>query len=332
LSYARDGTLYALYAVGRLESGRRFPFTTLRLAASTDGGATWTAPRTVTGDPVSRSRNFHALHVAESGELYVAWLESRGDSGSATYITRSVDQGATWSPAVRVAAGESCPCCRTAIATTPTGRLYLAWRTVLPGNVRDIVVAASDDRGKTWTSPVLVHEDGWVFEGCPHAGPSLQVDQAGVLHVGWWTGKEGTSGVYYARSADGGRSFSRPVALGSARFSTPSHVQLALDGRGIVVAAWDDGRDSLPRVMLRVSRDAGKTFGGEIIAGAPHVATSFPVLALRDGALTIAWSQRTAESHVHAGHSAPDMRDPGASMPLLEVGVQQVLVRRGVVR
>jgi hypothetical protein len=41
LSYGPDGTLYALYAVARLEAGRRFPFTTLRMASSTDGGRTW---------------------------------------------------------------------------------------------------------------------------------------------------------------------------------------------------------------------------------------------------------------------------------------------------
>jgi hypothetical protein len=329
LSYGPDGTLFALYAVGRLEAGRRFPFTTLRLAASHDGGRTWDTPRTVTGDSIPRSRNFHALHAATDGSIYVAWLESRGDSGSRTYLTRSTDQGMTWSRAVRVAEGESCPCCRVAIATGEGGRMFLAWRAVLPGNVRDIVVATSSDYGATWSSPVRVHDDGWVFEGCPHAGPSMVVDPAGTLHIAWWTGREGSSGAFYANSVDSARTFRPRLALGESHLTMPAHVQLAIDGRGTVLAAWDDGRDTLPRVMLRVSRDGGASFSREVLVGEPGVASAFPVIALHDGDFTIAWSERSAESHAHEEHSRPDMSKPGSVMPLLEVGAQRVLVRRG---
>ncbi len=329
LSYGPDGTLFALYAVGRLEAGRRFPFTTLRLAASHDGGRTWNSPRTVTGDSIPRSRNFHALHAAADGSLYVAWLESREDSGSRTYLTRSTDQGATWSPAVRVAEGESCPCCRVAIATGEGGRMYLAWRTVLPGNVRDIVVATSNDYGSTWRAPVRVHNDDWVFEGCPHAGPSIMVDAGGTLHVAWWTGREGSSGAFYAQSVDGGQTFLPRVALGESHLTMPSHVQLAVDGSGTVVAVWDDGRDSLPKVMMRVSRDGGASFSRELLVGEHGVASAFPVIALRDGNVTVAWSERSAESHAHEEHSRPDMSKPGAVMGLPEVGQQRVLLRRG---
>jgi hypothetical protein len=210
--------------------------------------------------------------------------------------------------------------------------MYLAWRAVLPGSVRDIVLAASDDAGATWSAPVRVHADDWVFEGCPHAGPSVQVDSSGTVHVAWWTGREGASGTFYARSTDGGRTFARAIALGAAARSRPAHVQLALDDRGMVVAAWDDGRDTLPQVILRVSRDGGATFGPELPVGEPQLATSFPVIALNGDRLTVAWSQRTAESHVHAAHATPDMRDPASTMPLPEVGEQQVLVRQGRVR
>jgi hypothetical protein len=332
LAYGPDGALYALYAVGRIEPGHRFPFTTLRLAVSSDGGRSWSPPRTVAGDTVPRSRNFHGLHVSQDGAVYVAWLESRDASGSRTYLTRSTDRGDTWTPAVRVDAGESCPCCRVAITTTSGGRVYLAWRAVLPGNVRDIVVAASDDQGATWSVPVRVHDDDWVYEGCPHAGPSLQVDAAGTLHVAWWTGREGASGAFHARSVDGGRTFGPRSALGRATFSRPAHVQLALDDRGTVVAAWDDGRDSLPRVLLRVSHDGGASFGPEVPVGDPELATACPVVSIAAGRVTIAWSQRSAADEAHAAHTAPDMSDPEAVMPLKAVGTQHVLVRTGRVR
>jgi hypothetical protein len=329
LTYGADGTLYALYAVGKVLPGRRFPFTTLRLAASTDRGATWSAPATVTGDALAGSRNFHALHAGGDGTLYVAWLEARGDAPSGAYLTRSMDGGRSWLPAVRVAPGEACPCCRTAIATATGGTLYLAWRSVFPGNIRDVVVASSPDRGATWTDPVRVHADDWVFEGCPHAGPSMLVDERGTVHLAWWTGKERAAGVYYARSTDGARSFQAPVPLGVAGFSTPAHPQLALAAGGTVLAAWDDGRGALPTVLLRVSRNGGVSFGGQVVASDSGAAAGFPVVALRGNQFTVAWAQRTREAHVHAEQRTMNMSDPAAAMPLPEVGGQRIVLRRG---
>lgn len=329
LEYAPDGTLYALYAVGREEAGRRFPFTTLRLATSHDSGRTWEAPRTVGGDSVPGSRNFHALHAAADGSLYVAWLEAKGGRKSATFLTRSVDGGASWTPAVRVDASESCPCCRTAIATAPDGTLYLSWRSVLPGGIRDIVVAASHDHGATWSTPVRAHADDWVFDGCPHAGPSLAVDSAGQVHIAWWTGKEGAAGVYYARSDDGARSFGPAVPLGVADFARAAHAQLKLGTGGTVVVAWDDARTPLPRVTMRVSHDGGDSFAPGVVASDSTMAATFPVLALRPDGFTLAWSQQSPAAMTAAQHAMPDMKDPKATMPLPSVGAQTVMVRNG---
>jgi BNR repeat protein len=327
--YAGDGTLHALYAVVKLVPGRRFPMSTLRLASSRDGGATWLAPTTVAPDSGS-SRNFHALHAAPEGTLYVSWLESAaGKSG--TFITHSSDGGRVWSPVVRVDAAESCPCCRTALATASDGTLYLAWRTVLPGNVRDIVVARSADKGATWGAPVRVHADDWVFDGCPHAGPSMQVDSAGRLHIAWWTGKAKAAGAYYARSSDGAKTFTTPIALRTAELSAPAHVQLALGAGKTVVVTWDDGTVKVPRVVMRVSRDGGDSFGSVMTLSDGAEAATFPVLAVTGQQVTVAWAQTTAATHAHEAASRPNMKDPKATMGLPAVGASRVLVRSGAI-
>jgi hypothetical protein len=331
IAYGADGTLHALYAVGKIVPGRRFPMSALRLAASRDDGRTWSAPVTVASDSAFGTRNFHALHAGNDGALYVAWLESSAGK-SKTYLTRSADGGATWTTPALVDTTQSCPCCRTAIATAPDGTLYLAWRTVLPGNVRDIVVARSDDRGATWSAPVRAHADDWVFDGCPHAGPSIQVDSAGRLHIAWWTGIQGGAGVYHARSRDGGRSFEKPVALGVAEYSAPAHVQLGIGAGGEIVAVWDDGTVRTPRVVIRVSRDGGGSFSPPTVVSAAGHAATFPVLALRGPELTIAWSEQSADVHRHAEESAPNMKDPGAVKGLPAVGQTSVRVRTGVLR
>ena len=327
LAFDATGALGALYVVAKEVPGRRFPASALRFARSTDNGRTWSAPISVNDDSTFGSHNFHALHAAPDGSFYVAWLDGRHGK-SAVYVTRSLDGGRTWSPNVRVGAGEACPCCRTTIAAASDGTVYLAWRAVLPGNVRDIVVARSSDGGITWSPAVRAHADDWVFDGCPHAGPSMQVDAAGRVHIGWWTGREGAAGAYYARSDDGARTFSEPVALGVAAFSRPAHVQLALAGE-TVVAAWDDGTLETPRVRVRVSRDAGKSFGPTTDASAAGRAAGFPVVGAVGDSLVLAWSERSAAAEAHERNAHPDMSNPAAVMPLSAVGEAEVVVRRG---
>lgn len=327
LAYAPDGALHALYAVAKVVPGRRFPASALRAVRSEDGGRTWSDPVTVTDDSVFGSHNFHALHADASGVVWASWLDGRGGK-SAAFVSRSGDGGRSWSPNVRVDMGESCPCCRTAVATDPRDprRAWMSWRTVAPGNVREVVVAATTDGGATWGEPVRAQRDGWVFEGCPHAGPALRVDSAGRVHVAWWSGKEGAAGVFHARSDDGGRTFGEALPLGVAAFSRPAHVQLAVDGE-TVVAAWDDGTKVVPRVLVRVSTDGGSHFGPAVTASDTLRIATFPVLALGSGRLTVAWSERSADGGEHADHAAP-----GAAMGLKSVGASRVMVREGAIQ
>jgi hypothetical protein len=330
LAFGPDGALHALYVVGKVVPGRRFPLGALRLVSSTDGGRRWSAPLSVTDAAVFGAYNFHALYAAPDGALYAAWLDGR-DGKSATYVTRSVDGGRTWAANRRVSPGESCPCCRTAIATAPDGALYVAWRAVLPGGVRDVVVARSADGGATWGAPVRVHADDWVFDACPHAGPSMQVDSAGAVHVAWWTGKEGAAGVFYARSADGARSFAAPVALGVARHSRPAHVQLALAPGGIVAAAWDDGTLRVPQVKLRVSRDGGASFAAALPVSEAGRAATFPVLAAAGRRVTVAWTEQSEDAAARARTTRPTCATQGEHA-LPRVGEGTVVTRTGEVR
>lgn len=325
LAWAKDGSLHALWVVGKVVPGRRFPVSALRHARSTDGGQTWSAPVTVTDDTlVFGSHNFHALHTAADGGVIAAWLDGR-DGQSAAFLARSDDGGATWGTNIRVSMGEACPCCRTAIASSTDGSVWVAWRTVLEGNVRDIVVARSRDGGRTFTEAKRVHADEWVFPGCPHAGPSLIADARGRLHIAWWTGKEGRAAVWYAR-ADDGETFGTPVALSAMDTPRPVHVQLDVRG-DTLLAAWDDDLGAGTRVFARFSFNGGASFTPAVALSDSTNAASFPVVGLSSGRATVAWTQKTAEDHAHDESARPDMRDPASVMGLPTVGQAAVLVR-----
>ncbi len=322
-----SGAISVLYTVGMEVPGQRWPVSALRFVRSTDRGRTWTDPVTVNDGTEFGSHNFHALTAAPDGSLLATWLEARqGKSG--VWLSRSTDGGRTWSANQAIYSDPTCPCCRTSVAVAGDGSMYVAWRAILPGDVRDIVVTRSRDGGITWNKPVRVREDGWVYPGCPHAGPSLKVDAQGVVHIGWWTGKEGEAGVYYARSADGAQTFSSQAIAVGAR-ARPAHVQVALAGDGRVFLAWDDGLSDMPRVLLRRSSDGGGTFGPIEALSDRETAASYPVLAVYGDSVAVAWSQTTAAEHRARLAAQSDMKDPKAVMPLPRVGQSEILLRAG---
>jgi hypothetical protein len=169
-------------------------------------------------------------------------------------IARSTDGGKSFE-ASRVVDAGVCPCCRTSLAVGPDGSVYVAWRKVFPGNVRDVVVARRRPRDTAFSAPVRVHADGWVYPGCPHAGPSLAVDGRGRLHVAWYTGREGRQGLWHAVSADGGRTFGQPDAVLTGGWVPPAQVRLTSAGDGVWMA-WDDRREKTPKLSLGLAAGA----------------------------------------------------------------------------
>jgi hypothetical protein len=318
------GGLYIVYTVGREVAGERFPRSALRLVRSGDGGMTWTTPVTVNEGEAFGSHSFHGFLASGDGRLFISWI---GDSR--VWLRRSDDGGRTWHDTQVIHHGPACPCCRTSLAMGPDGAMYASWRTILSGDVRDVVVARSTDGGATWQQPVRPREDGWVFPGCPHAGPSLRVDAGGVVHIAWWTGKEGSAGVYYARSTDGANTFSAvPIAVGSR--STPAHVQLAIGPDGPVVA-WDDGHGPIPKILLRASADSGVSFGPGVLVSRAEAAGSFPVLGVVGDSLRVAWSSMGTGAH-RAEDSTRHARSHSAPTGLPRVGQREILQRSAALR
>jgi hypothetical protein len=319
-----SGTISVLYAVGKEVPGKRFPVSALRFIRSTDRGRTWSRPVTVNDGTEFGSHNFHALTAAPDGTLLATWLDGR-EGHSGVWVSRSRDGGRTWEPNRPIYSEPTCPCCRTSVAVAAGGTIYVAWRAILSGDVRDVVVTKSVDGGLTWAPPVRPRSDDWVYPGCPHAGPTLKVDAKGAVHVAWWTGKEGEAGVYYARSEDQGTTFAaQPIAVGDR--ARPAHVQLALAPAGGVYVAWDDGLSEMPRILVSRSQDDGRTFEKPDLLSDAGVAAGFPVIAVYGDSVAVAWSQTTAAEH-RARLASRMNDDPKVVHPLPRVGQSEILLR-----
>jgi hypothetical protein len=329
LSFGQHDELYVAYVVGRVIPGKRFPESALRFRRSADGGKTWGAPVGVTDDSDFGSHHFHAMHVAADGSIYIVWLDGReGKSGA--YLTRSNNGGTTWEKNRRIDVGEACPCCRTAIASASDGTLYVAWRKVFPGDVRDVVVSSSRDGGLTWSIPQRVYHDNWIFAGCPHAGPSLAVGANGELHVSWWTGEPSRAGVYYTASTDGGRTFRPPTVL-AAKVAQAVHVQMAVRD-SFAAVTWDDPTGESPRVVLRLSRDGGQNFSAPVTVSNPAHTATYPVLAMTTREIVLAWADGGRSVVQPSSHNMGSEKESHHQMGLSSVGANQIIARTGTLQ
>lgn len=233
----------------------------LRLSRSVDGGRTFQPSILVNDDGQVTGHSFDSLHVAPNGVVHVAWIDAReGKKEAGTFVTRSIDHGRTVEKNRKVDE-DTCVCCRTSLTTGPDGTVYLAWRKILPGDLRETVVARSTDGGATFSAPIIVGHDKWVFPGCPHRPASIGTDRRGRLYVVWYTeGSDETPSLYLAYSDDRGETFSTKQKLNLSKGTFPDHPQMAVDPGGRLVIVWEEQSPVRREVVVSVSLDRGKTF------------------------------------------------------------------------
>jgi hypothetical protein len=162
----------------------------IAFAASSDGGATFTEPKLISGN-VLYGQGSRPV-VGPDGTLYVFWDGStRLASLNSTYMVKSSDGGATWSASVQVSElTDSSPLKDTvfrvnsypAAAAAPNGDLYVAWTT----------------RSKTGK-----------LDGDRGCAPWLTSDLAGCVSIG-----------VYSKSTDGGATWSAPARMFAAATRT----------------------------------------------------------------------------------------------------------------
>ncbi len=269
----------------------------LRLSRSTDGGKTFLPSILVNDDEQVIGHSFDSVHVAPDGVVHVAWIDGReGKKESGTFVTRSTDHGHTVSKNLKVDEN-TCVCCRTSLTTGPDGTLYVAWRKILPGDLRETVVARSTDGGQTFTAPVIVGQDRWVFPGCPHRPASIGTDRLGRLYVVWYTeGVDETPAVYLAYSDDRGETFSPKQKLNVSKGTFPDHPQMAVDPEGRVVIVWEEQSPVRREVVMSVSLDRGQTFSTPQKLNEKKGQT--PSLSMNSkGLVALAWMEHAMPSH-----------------------------------
>jgi hypothetical protein len=226
----------------------KYPYgqVTLQYSKSVDGGITFTpAVNPAPNDPKGE-QSYPFLAISPDDKVYISYLNLDYDkptdmSGTPTVlrVVSSQDGGKTFSNST-VADHSACQCCSTVVKFGPQNDIYVTSRSTFQNNsialtndtktdyqidggqnqtiIRDITVSHSTDGpiGQNFTTPVQVGNDRWFMNGCPDAGPGMDFDKSGNMHIAWFTGSEFAPegpGFYYTKSSDDGATFNNPIPI-----------------------------------------------------------------------------------------------------------------------
>ncbi|UVT15408.1 MAG: exo-alpha-sialidase [Nitrospira sp.] len=284
--------VFMTWSSAKKDSGAIFA-ADLLLARSTDGGVTFERPASVNDDGQPINHSFESLVADRQGHVFLAWLDNRSKekSGAGAIFACSPDSGKSVGANLTID-GMACPCCRPMVTLAPDGSLWAAWRKTFDGNIRDVVLARSTDQGRTFSAPIRVRRDGWVFPACPHRGPAIAFDQFGRLYIGWYTeGTDEQPRLLFAISDDAGKTFSTPISLHTSATSLPDQFRMAVHPDGAVVAVWEEVTGVRKRTVMRVSLDRGHTFGSVQTLSDGAKAETPAVAVHSNGTVALAWSE-----------------------------------------
>lgn len=132
---------------------------------------------------------------------------------------------------------------------------------------RQLWVSVSDNSGAHFSTPVAVTREQEDILADGENRPKIAVAANGTVLVTWTQAlpKKFSGNIRFARSIDGGKSFSAPITVNDDRSITSHRFEsLAIDGQGRVAIAWLDARD----------RDAAKARGEAFAGASVYVAQS----------------------------------------------------------
>ena len=205
--------------------------TPMLYARSIDGGKTFETERNL----ITRAKGLDgggAVAADETGRVDVFWHAGEPDDGEAgrqIWVSRSSDDGKTFSPEVQAWDEETgvCGCCGMTAGASDRGTLVL-YRSATEKVNRDIYLLESSEPGEPFAGRRL---DRWQLEACPMSAMSLSF--AGEHAVAAWEATGGDVAFKFVGGEIAGH-----VPHGKVKRKFPD-VAVATDGR--VLLAWIDG-------------------------------------------------------------------------------------------
>ena len=244
----------------------------IQASASTDAGATWTIPRTLS--EAGQDASYPQITTSADGTRLAAVWQRWDGSKLRIQASASTDAGATWTiPRTLSEAGQdaSLPQITTSADGTRLAAVWQRW----DGSKSRIQASASSTGGTAWSSPQTLSEPG------ANAFYSQVVTSAdGTSTTAVWERSDGTNPrVQASSSTDAGATWGIPATLSAAGHDA-QHPEVAASADGTRLGAvWYRSDGTNDRVQASSSTDGGASWSSPATLSEPGQNARFPRIA-----------------------------------------------------
>jgi hypothetical protein len=169
---------------------------------------------------------------------------------------------------------------------TDANNIYIVWSEDGLGNA-DILFTKSTDGGKTFSKPVnLSNSIG------TSAAPVLNLNGNNV-YVAWHDDTYNNFEIYFTKSTDGGKTFSKPVKLSQDFVNNSTTIDSEFpsiaSSPSALYTVWQENSTGFFDILLRKSTDGGKTFSKPVNLSNNSGSSAFPRVAVYGNSPYVVW-------------------------------------------
>lgn len=209
-----------VYATWDIIDGRTGSTVKLREATSRDRGQSFSNATTIVSSSIDQLRDQYSQPgVDPAGTLYVAYTNIGTKSNAFDlFVTKSTDDGATFSTPMPIASGNLIGSSRLpnttfrdginfAMAVSPDqpGHLYVSYND-FDGKQYNVKFTQSIDGGATWSTPTVVNDDIATGKVADHFQPAVAAGPGGAVAVAFYDRRAACPSDQSIIAADRGRS------------------------------------------------------------------------------------------------------------------------------
>lgn len=253
---------------------QNYPNASIDVVKSTDFGASWTKPVVITHAPQSYDKDELVVHGSTIAVAY--------DDGFNTWVSISLDGGAHWAQHI-IFPGDNhfFESLSAGGGIDSHGNLYFSWNSFDKAHSNTgngpvtLWISKSTDDGLHWTrtifgmsgAPFPCHPCGYAYLSAQDA---IKIGSDDTIYLLWNSTVSlknfAPERIYFARSVDGGKTFSPRVDVSNAPLGVEHcFPALAVGSQpGDVRIAWMDKRTGAWNVFFRESSNDGVSFSGTV--------------------------------------------------------------------
>jgi hypothetical protein len=191
-----------------------------------------------------------------------------------------------WTPPTTPAVA---PICEGSLVATPArgDTAYAAWWEPRADSSALLVVARSEDGGRSWRPPAVADSTDKGHTGCGRPAPFIAADTTnGYVHVVYFMLAAEGPGVFFTHSMGRGEMFHSPVPIVYGERVSASAVSCNGD---TVAVAYIDPNSALPQLWLALSRTTGHIFESRTEVSPATMQAARPAVAVRGHRVAVAW-------------------------------------------